>query len=114
MSSPPSRIAVLVVAAVAPPLAGCGSSDQGLLSSKQAAKLRSPLEAARRAVDDHRCNAARQYAQRGAARAGNLSSRVDADLQRNLQQGFNHLVDEINSRCDKEASPTATESPSET
>src|SRR3954462_3539058 len=112
MSAARLRIAVLALAAVVP-LAGCGSSsDNGLLSAKQAAKLRSPLEAARRAVDDGKCNVARQAAQKGVDRAVKLSSRVDAKLQRNLQDGFNHLVDTINSECAKDSTPTAT--PAET
>jgi hypothetical protein len=123
MSAARLRTAVLVLA-VALPLAGCGSSsDAGLLSSKQASKLRSPLESARRAIDDGKCNTARAQAQKGADRAANLSSRVDAKLQRNLQDGFNHLVDTINSECAKDSktptptvtdTPTVTETPTET
>jgi outer membrane biosynthesis protein TonB len=112
MRAPRSSIAI-VAAACALPLAGCGSSDEGLLSSRQAARLSSALESARRAVDDDppRCNEARDAAQRGVSRAANLPPSVDPDLQANLKDGFNRLVDTINSECgaaDEETTPTPT------
>jgi cell division septation protein DedD len=91
------------------PLAGCGSSNEGLLTARQAARLSSVLEAARRAADDDQCSKARGYAQKGADRASRLGSSVDSKLQRNLVEGFNHLSDQINSECGKRAKPTATE-----
>src|SRR4051794_21184824 len=95
------RLPIAFVAlAVALPLGGCGSSDdKGLLTARAANRLESALEDARRAVDDGKCNQARAAAQRGAARASKLSSRTDQALQRNLQDGFNRLVDRINAEC---------------
>jgi hypothetical protein len=92
------------------PAAGCGSSDKGLLTARQANRLKTHLEDARRAVDAGKCNTARAAAGDGADRASKLSSNVDTKLQRNLQDGFNHLVDEINQECgqDQQATPTAT------
>jgi hypothetical protein len=118
MRAPRSLIALAAAAAVLP-LAGCGSSgDEGLLTAKQAHRLSAWLEASRRAADDGRCNVAREAAQNGADRASALSSNVDHALQRNLVQGFSHLVDTINSECgaDEKATPTptATETPTPT
>src|SRR5690349_5814000 len=109
MSAARSRIAVVVLAA-ALPLAGCGSSDKGLLTAREANRLASPLKRAQAAVVAGRCGVARQEAQLAADRTANLSSRVDAKLQRNLADGFNHLVDTINSECAKqeESTPTPT------
>jgi len=97
MSSPRSRIAIVAAAAtVALAASGCGSSDKGLLTARQANRLESPLERARRAVEAGDCADARREAQTGSERAAALSSRVDSELQRNLQDGFNRLVDRIN------------------
>jgi hypothetical protein len=106
----PRPLLALLAAAVVLPAAGCGSSDEGLLTARQANRLENHLEDARRAVDAGRCNTARAAAQDGADRASKLSSNVDTQLQRNLQDGFNHLVDVVNSECgaDEEATPTAT------
>src|SRR3954447_21981718 len=102
----------MVLAALALPVAGCGQGDQGLLTARQAAKLRAQLEDARRAVDADRCQAARAAApsgraaaQSGSERAAALPARVDARLQRNLQNGFNHLVDAVNQECGRDRIP---------
>src|SRR4051794_7273315 len=113
MSAPRLRLAMLL-AALALPVAGCGQGDQGLLTARQAAKLRTQLEDARRAVDAQRCQAARAAAQRGSERAAGLPSRVDARLQRNLQNGFNHLVDVVNQECGRDRVPKKTATPEET
>jgi hypothetical protein len=112
-------LVTLLIAAAALPLAGCGSGDEGLLSSRQASRLSDALEDARRAVDDGRCGAAREAAQRGSDGAASLPERVDTELQRNLQDGFNHLVDRINAECaeeepEPEPTPDETETPEPT
>jgi hypothetical protein len=111
-----SRLPLAFVAlAVALPLAGCGSSDdQGLLTARASNRLESALEDARRAVDDGKCNEARAAARRGADRASKLSSRIDEDLQRNLQDGFNHLVDQVNQECGRDEDPKRTPTPTST
>src|SRR3954447_8174581 len=115
MSAPRLPLAMLL-GALALPVAGCGSADQGLLTPKQASKLRAELEDARRAVDDdpQRCKAARSAAQRGSEKAAQLPARVDEKLQRNLQQGFNHLVDQVNQECGADKVPKKTPTPTPT
>src|SRR4051812_5156632 len=114
MSAPRRPTVLLLMAALALPVAGCGQSDKGLLSPKQASNLRADLEDARRAADDQRCQAARAAAQRGSERAAALPSRVDARLQRNLQNGFNHLVDRVNAECGADRVPKKTPTPEPT
>ena len=115
---PPRPLIAVLATAVVLPLAGCGSSNKGLLTAHQAARLIAPLEAARRAADANHCTTARSAAQRGADRASNLGSNVDTGLQRNLVDGFNHLIDVVNSECGQDAqkspTPTPTETPSPT
>ena len=115
MSAPRLRIAALLAALVLP-VAGCGSGGEGLLSQSQAKKLRTELEDARRAVDDdpQRCRAARAAAQRGSARAAALPAKVDRKLQKNLQTGFNRLVDRVNEECGRDRVPKKTPTPEAT
>lgn len=101
-------IALALVAAFAAGAAGCGASDQGELSARQSSRLRSAVNDAREAADKDRCNDARAAAQRGTSRVGDLPASVAAKLQRNLQDGFNHLTDRINAEC---AQPVQTPTP---
>ncbi len=110
----PRLIVALAASALALPIAGCGQSDKGLLTSRQADRLNAQLSDARAAVDAHRCTPARQAAQKGADRAAALPARVDAKLRNNLVKGFNHLNDEINTGCDKPAKKTPTPTPTAT
>lgn len=110
---PPLRrpIALALVAAAVTGAAGCGASDEGQLSARQASRLRSAVNDAREAADKNRCDPARAAAARGSSRVSDLPASVDAKLQDNLQQGFSHLTDRINAEClQPEATPTPTPS----
>ena len=111
---PPRPLLALAAAAVVLPVAGCGNSDKGLLTSHQANRLDHSLEAARRAADANHCSTARSEARAGAERASRLGRNVTIKLQRNLQNGFNHLVDTINADCGKDERSTPTPTPSAT
>jgi hypothetical protein len=116
MPSPRSTRVLAVAAVLAAAAVGCGSSDDGLLTSSQANDLRSTLNNASAAVRDGRCDNARQAADTGAERVRDLPESVDPDLQDNLAEGFSHLTDRINAECaaEEEATPTPTPSVTET
>jgi hypothetical protein len=106
----------MLLAALALPVAGCGGGGEGLLTDRQASRLRAELEDARRAIDEspQRCGQARDAAQRGAERVAALPARVDRELQRNLREGFNHLADQVNAECGADREPRKTRTPEPT
>ena len=86
------RILILMLGAVAL-VSGCGSSDdKGLLAAKDSRALLRSLEAAERSANAQRCNEARSRARDGLQRAQGLPTRVDRDVRRNLEDGFEHLI----------------------
>jgi len=107
----------MLLAALALPVAGCGGGGgEGLLTDKQASKLRAEVENARRAVeeDPQRCGQARNAAQRGADRVEALPARVDRELRRNLRDGFAHLADQVSAECGQDREPRRTPTPEAT
>lgn len=110
------RLITALLAALALAAGGCGNAQKHLLSQTQANRLQATLDKARRAAEANHCNEARAYANRGVSQASALSSRVDRKLRANLVDGFNHLVDTINSDCGAKSTPTPTptETPTDT
>src|SRR5512132_3215027 len=110
-----SRSLVCLTVVLAAAVSGCGNAQKHLLTPKQAAKLLASLRAADRAATNKQCSTARRAAEQGASRASALSDNVDRQLRANLVDGFNHLVDRINSDCAKpEKTPTPTPEPTPT
>jgi hypothetical protein len=108
--APRPAILAALAAALALPVAGCGSSSKGLLSNKQANQLTTYVQNAQNAADKQRCDAVAFQAQRGLERVQQLS-KIDKDLKQNLEDGFAHLQQTAQTDCDKAA---PTETPTET
>jgi outer membrane biosynthesis protein TonB len=103
------------VAAVALLAAGCGEAGKGKISSDQGDKLTAFVDRAQRAVEAGKCGAAQTAASEGAQAALDLKGPVDAKLQDNLVEGFNHLSQRITRECDRpEKTPTPSPTPTET
>ena len=119
------RLTALSTACLALVVAGCGSADEGKITSAQAGKLTNSLDAAQAAYEKGKCADARTAAAEGADKVSGLHGKVDDGLRQNLIDGFSHLEKELASNCDKPeetatptstatAEPTATEAPTET
>jgi hypothetical protein len=103
---------VLAAAALALPVAGCGSSDKGLLNKKQSKALSQIVDNAQNATDKTRCSNISTQANEGVARVQRMQS-LDPDLRQNLVEGFQHLDETAQTDCAK-TTPTPTETPTAT
>lgn len=115
----------LLLFALAAGLAGCGSSDSGLLKDNEAELLTTVVDDVERALGEEDCARARREALDGANLVSELRRTVNRKLKRNLREWFEHVADRVEQDCEPEepeetptpdptSTPTATATPTAT
>jgi hypothetical protein len=112
---PPRRSLALGLLLAAIPLAGCGSQNPKLIPQSRASALSSTVDDIASACDDHDITKAKTAVTAANQQVSELPRRVDAKLRQNLQDWLSHIESRLDRDCKaKEASPTATATPSAT
>jgi hypothetical protein len=104
------RRAILLLAAVAVVLSGCGSSGRNLLTQRNADSMTKYLDKIEASLGKNPpdCEAARRAAASGGTQARALPNRVDPELKTNLADWFAHLQDQTRQECNRLNAPSAT------
>ncbi len=102
-------------------LLACGSSDDDLVPERDAAALKRYADRVSEASADGDCERVRADVERARERVNELPSKVDNDLQANIEAGFDNLAKQAERECQgntetmpTETMPTETEPPVET
>ena len=102
-------------------LVACGSSDDDLVPERDAAALKRYADRVSEASADGDCERVSADVERARERVSKLPSKVDRDLQANIEEGLDNLAEQAARECEgntettpTETMPTETEPPVET
>jgi outer membrane biosynthesis protein TonB len=102
-------------------LVACGSSDDDLVPERDAAALKRYADRVSEASADGDCERVSADVERARERVSKLPSKVDRDLQANIEEGLDNLAEQAERECEgntdttpTETTPTETEPPVET